>query len=865
MARSTESSTQSGARVPPLPDLPATDSATITDRMLDSCTRTDRVERLRNAYFRACPEICIDRPLRITQLHRSLGLFDKPRIGILDKARVYRRILEERAPIVWHDHAKDRTGKPFSFVGESLFAGSTTTQFKGVILYPEFLALALWPELATMSRRSANPYQITPDEAEILNRDVFPHWLDRSILERARADSTDAVPAPNFALYEQLVFFLATKANTISHTIPDFSRAIGEGLGAVIDDARHRGATAADLAQREFYQAIVEVLQGIIAHSRNLADRAAAMAAEEPDPRRRRELETLAEIHRRVPEHPARTFREGLTTIWMCWIALHLENSNDALSLGRLDQLLHDLYRQDIAAGTLGVDDAVELCCCFWLKIGDHVPSVPETGEQLFGGTGSNQAITIGGVDQDGRDAVNELTYVILRAIELMQLRDPNLNARYMPGVNPPAYLRRLCLANLRTGATPALHNDRAVIAALTAHGDTLEQARDYGIVGCVEPGSVGRHYGHTAAALVNLTSILELALFNGRHRRTGTDRLISIPTGDPSSFLSFDDFRAAFERQARWMADQVITVNHALARAHQVCYPTPIMSALFEGPMQNGRDVIEGGAVINSSAITIIGLADTADSLSAIEQVVFAERAITFQQLLDALVHDFVGYEALQARLANPRKTPKWGNENAAADANVAWIIRMLDEIYAAHENYRGGRYRVGYWTMTNHAGFGRLMGALPSGRRAHENFTSGFTPVSGKTPALTPALNSVASMPAQCLSSGVAFNVKFTPSIPPDREVMLDRFTAAVAGYFAARDGGPGGMEIQFNVTSRETFLDAVRNPDAHPELLVRVSGYTAYFKDLNPQMQKEILERTEYELATGKAVTCDPVRLT
>lgn len=867
MGVSTESSIQRDLRVPALPGGPpgaGTDSATPADRSLEACACTERVGRLRYAYFRACPEICIDRPRRITQLHQELGLFDKPRIGILDKARVYRRVLEERTPIIWHDHAKDKEGKPFSFVGESLFAGSTTTRFKGVILYPEFFALALWPELQTMSRRSANPYQITPDEAAALNKEVFPYWLDRSILERARAASKDSVPAPNFALYEQIVFFLATKANTISHTIPDFSRAVREGLGAVIADARRRSATAADPAQREFYQAIIEVLQGIIAYSRNLADKAAAMAAEEPDPRRRRELETLAQIHRRVPEHPARTFREGLTTIWMCWIALHLENSNDAVSLGRLDQLLYDLYRQDLAAGILTRNDAVELCCCFWLKIGDHVPTVPETGEQLFGGTGSNQAITIGGVDKDGRDAVNGLTYVILRAIELMQLRDPNLNARYMPGVNPPEYLRRLCQANIRTGATPALHNDRAVIAALTAHGDSLEHARDYGIVGCVEPGSAGRHYGHSAAALVNLTSVLELTLFNGRHRRTGPKRLISIETGDPSSFLSFDDFRAAFEHQARWMAGQVVTVNNALGRAHQKFYPTPIMSALFEGPMEKAKDVIEGGAVINSSGITIIGLADTADSLSAIEQVVFKERAVTFEQLLDALRHDFEGHKDLQARLGNPEKTPKWGNENVAADANVAWIIRMLDEVYAAHENYRGGRYRVGYWTMTNHAGFGRLMGALPSGRKAHENFTSGFTPVSGKTPALTPALNSVARMPAQHLPSGVAFNVKFTPAVPADREQMLDNFTAAVAGYFQGRDGGTGGMEIQFNVIDCKTLLDAMKNPEHHLELLVRVSGYTAYFKDLNPQMQKEILERTEYELATGTAVTCEPVQL-
>lgn len=833
-----------------------TGQVTLSDPSLDACYLTQRVEQLRTAYFRACPEVCIERPQLVTRFHQELGLFNQKRIGILDKARVYRRVLETREPIIWHTEAKDKNGQRFTFQGDSLFAGSTTTRFKGVVLYPEFLGLALWPELHTLPYRAANPYMISPEQARILNEEAFPPWLDRSILEWARAEATKSDSPPDFTLYQQLVFFLASKPNTISHTIPDFSRALKEGLRAVIDDAHARGQRATEAAKREFYAAIGEVLEGIIGYSRRLAEEAETMARREADRRRREELETFARIHRHVPEYPARNFREGLTTLWICWVALHLENSNNALSLGRLDQLLYPLYRQDIDSSALSVQDAVELCCLFWLKIGDHVPTVPEAGEQLFGGTGSNQAITIGGVDTEGRDAVNDLSYVMLRAIELMRLRDPNLNARYMPGVNPPEYLRRLCQANIRTGATPALHNDEAVIEALTAHGDSLEHARDYGIVGCVEPCSVGRHYGHTAAVLLNLTAVLELTLFNGRHRHTGLDRLISIETGDPSSFRTFEDFRQAFARQLKWMAELTVKLNNALGRAHQHCYPTPILSALFEGPMDKGKDVIEGGAVINSSGIAIIGLADTADSLTALQRVIFEEKALPLADLLGLLQRDFEGAEALRLRLINPDKTPKWGNEDATADGNVAWLIRQLDSEYAPRENYRGGHYRVGYWTMTNHAGYGRLIGALPNGRKAHQNLTSGFTPVSGVTPYLTPALNSVAAMPARCLSSGVAFNLKFTPEAPPDDAEMLDNFAAAVAGYFAAKDDTPGGMEIQFNVTRREDFLDAMEHPEKYPQLLVRVSGYTAYFKDLNPQMQREILERTEYELSTGAA---------
>lgn len=666
-------------------------------------------------------------------------------------------------------------------------------------------------------------------------------------------------------LFERLVFFLASKPNCISHTLPDFSRAINIGLRGIINEAQEREMNASDPSKKEFYHAIQEVMEGIIAYSRRLAGEAENLAAKEPVPTRKKELLDIAEVHRRVPEFPARTFRAGLTTIWICWIACHLENPNVGLSLGRLDHVLYPLYQQDIENKTITIQDAIELLCCLWLKIGDHVPTIPDAGEQLFGGTGSNQAITIGGVDRDGKDAVNDLTYVMLRATEMMKLRDPNLNARYYSGINSKEYLRRLCEVNVNTGATPALHNDKAVIKALMSKGETLEQARDYGVIGCVEPGSNGRSYGHTGAILLNLTSVLELTLFNGRHRHTGMDLLISKETGDPTTFKSFDEFKRAFEEQTCWLVEKATNLNNIFGRIHQDFYPTPILSALFEGPMEKGKDLIQGGAVINSSGATIIGLADVADSLSAIQKVVFDEKAVSFKEFLDALNKNFEGYEVLQKRLTNPDKTHKYGNEDHAADANVIWIVEMLDKAFGEKENYRGGRYRVGYWTMTNHAGFGRLMKAMPNGRKAHENFTSGITPVSAVTPYLTKALNSVAKQPVRCLSSGVALNLKYTPENGKNRDKMLENFAASVEGYFDDMDGTrDGGMEIQFNITTHDTFVDAVKHPENHPELLVRVSGYTAYFKDLNPQMQKEIIDRTEYLLSTGKMVSFEPFPL-
>jgi len=848
----------------------------LTDLSLADYNLTPRVSHLRKTYFRAMPEICVERPRWVTRFYLENGLFGQEHISILDKARMYRYVLENRTPIVHHNKAYEKGNekgmKPFKFKDNSFFAGSTTSKFKGVPLYPDLtICLLMWPELWTISKRESNPFQITKSEVEELNYEIFPHWMENNVLEIARKRCFEEnlkelgreKYAPEIKLFERLVFFTPGKAGCISHTIPDFSKAINVGLRGIIDEAKEKEAETSDSSQKEFYQAISEVLEGVINYSRNLAAEAEKMAKKEKDPVLKQELLDIAEINRRVPEFPAQTFREALTTVWMCWVAIHTENRNFAISTGRLDQFLYDLYRQDIENGTIDIQHAIELLCCLWLKIGDTVPTVPDASEQLFGGTGSNQAITIGGVDENGNDAVNDLTYVILRAIELMKLRDPNPNARYCPGVNPKDYLKQLCRVNINTGAIPAIHNDRAVIKALTSKGETIKQARDYGVIGCVEPGSSGRSYGFPAAILLNLISALELTLFNGRHRHTGMDLLISKETGEPTTFTTFEEFKSAFEEQTRWLIEQTTNLNNILGRVHQDFQPTPILSALFEGPMEKGKDLIQGGATLNYSGGSIVGLADVADSLSAIQKVVFDE-GMPFAEFLDAIEKDFEGYEALQKRLMNPDKTPKYGNEDPAADANASWLVELLDKAFGEKMNYRGGNYRVGYWTMTNHAGFGRMIGATPNGRKAGENFTSGITPVSGVTPYLTKALNSVADLPAGCLSSGVALNLKFTPK-DGDKEEMLDNFVAFVKGYFDNDDGKrDGGVEIQFNITDHETFVDAVAHPEKHPELLVRVSGYTAYFKDLNPQMQKEIIDRTEYRLSTGKMIPYEPFPL-
>jgi formate C-acetyltransferase len=363
---------------------------------------------------------------------------------------------------------------------------------------------------------------------------------------------------------------------------------------------------------------------------------------------------------------------------------------------------------------------------------------------------------------------------------------------------------------------------------------------------------------------LLNLPSVLELTLFNGCHRHTGLDRTITKLTGDPRQFASMQDFRQAFAEQLRQMAERAVAVNNAMGKTYQDFYPSPLLSALFEGPMQNGRDVTQGGAKGNSSGVAIIGLADVADSLTAIERVVFAEPRVDFAELLDALEADFVGHDGLLARIENSALTPSFGNEDEVAEGNALWLVSLLDRTFSAHTNSRGGTYRVGYWTMTNHAGFGMLLKSMPNGRKPRQSFASGITPRSGKTPELLRTLNSVAALPSTMLANGVALNIKFVPegSDPSSEQQMLTLFRAAVEGYFTPKDAGAGGMEIQFNVTGSDDLQRALLDPNELETLLVRVSGYTAYFKDLTPEMQQEIITRTQYRLSTGQSVPAGSV---
>lgn len=804
----------------------------LNDYTLDSLPR---LKELRRLSFLRKPEICIERARYITQYLRYHDVeSDAPEVRQAKKVGYFLK----RKSAQFHDR--------------NLLAGGTTSKPLGAPLFPEFFALYLWPELETVSDRRKNPQKLSADEARELNLEIFPFWMDKNVIEVTRTRFNDP---PCLRLFESLVFFIAAKAGCISHAVPTYAPMLEHGLSGLIALAAESERELTEKGDKEekrradFYQAVQISLQGILDYAEHLAEEAEQLAGISDDPEIKQEFAEMAEVCRRVPARPATTFREAVNAIWICQVGIHAENINMAMSPGRLDQILYSYYQRDLEAGRLDVSRAMELIGCLWLKIADNVTMVPEASEEMFGGAGTVPAITLGGIDSSGEDAVNDLTYIILRVTELLTIRDPNVNARYDYEKNSKAYCRRVAEVVFNTKSVPAFYNDKANISALTGQGETLEHARDYAIIGCVELASSGRDYPASSSIMMNLAAPLEMALFRGKRPITGEEQ-VGPATPDPAGLQSFAEFWEVFKTQLDWLIEQAIELNEYMGAVHQEIMPSPLLSSFFEGPLDQGKDLIQGGALYNSSGATHIGFADVVDSLNAIEQAVFIDKKYSFAELLAMVRADYAGEGGEKMRLYLKNRTPKYGTENAIARKNARNLVQHLFELYQSHTNYRGGPYRPSYWTMTNHAGLGGISGALPHGRKAGQVFSSGMTPVSGAAPELTACLNAVGELGGKYIPGCWALNIKYTPE--EDMHAMSERFAQTIEAYFRS-----GGQQVQFNIMTYEMLLDAKKHPEKYPQLLVRVSGYSAYFNDLNEMMKDELITRTQYNLTDGLAV--------
>jgi len=812
----------------------------LTDPYLAGYSLNDfpRLKGFLDIHLKTRPALCHERPLLLTRWFKANGFETDndgvPLVAELRQARAFKYLMENRKPIIRKN---------------DLIAGTTTTKEIGVVLYPDAHGTMMWGELATAPYRPLNPYDVDPETVRVLHGTVFPFWLKRNFREWVRDNK--GYPTCQ-KLDERFAACFLWKTVALSHTIIDYPRVLRlgtKGIKAEIEDELGR-TPAAEQQKHATLEAMKICLEGIEAYARNLSAEAGRLAGLATDPVRKGELTGLAEICRRVPHGPCVSLDDAVNAMWSIWVGVHMENTNAGFSLGRLDQWLQPYFAADMSKlkddgeRERYVKHALELIGCFYMRCTDHLPLIPDIGNYLFGGSSSDQAITLGGVTPEGEDAVNDMTYIFLKVTEMLSIRDPNVNARYNRAKNSDTYLRRLCEVNLNTTATPSIHNDEAVMASLAEFDYPAEHLRDWSATGCVEPTLSGRHIGHTNCMMFNMVAALEMALNNGRHPLMRWD--LGPETGDirTGAFQDFEAFFSAFERQLRFLADLTCEYNNFLGEAHQVLRPTPFISGLIQGPLVSGRDVTKGGALYNSSGTACIGLADITDSLMVIKKLVFEKKMVSFSELLDAVNTDFKNSPALLAMITN--RVPLFGSGDREALAMANRVARLAHDAFMAHRNYRGGPYTAGFWSMSNHVAFGTLTGALPSGRRAGKAFTPGLTPEAHASKNILDNIRDVAGLDPKNMNNNIAFNVKVVPSAHDSHGRTVDHIYSYVKAY-----ADMGGMQMQLNVVSTKTLKDAMAHPENYQNLLVRISGYNAYFVTLNREMQIELIERAEFGL--------------
>lgn len=790
-------------------------------------------------------EVCAERAKLFTDYYRANG-FETDNQGNetipqLRQANAYKYVMENKRAII-------RKG--------DLLAGTTSSNpTAGCVVYPDAQGTMIWGELFAIDKRSLIPCDISEETINTLHFDVFPFWAERNFNEWVRQEQGYRTSQK---INERWVAYFVWKSVGISHTVPDFERLLTKGnLGTIADIDLHLDKlgglnnpsnSSNNIDAINSLTAMKLTLQGVNNYAENLAQEALSQAEQVKGTERYDELTKLAAICKKVPMSPPDTLDEAFNAIWINWVGLHNENADTGLSFGRLDQLLQPYFERDMAKLKTAQEreiytaHAIDLAGCFFMRATDHFPLGPDIANFLFGGASSTQALTLGGITKEGEDAVNDMTYIFLKVTEMLAIRDVNVNARFNLEKNSNAYLDRLCEVNFITAGTPSMHNDDAVFASLKPHGYPQELIHDWSATGCVEPSISGKHMGHTGSILMNLVAGLEMVLNDGYHPLMKWQ--LGPNTGSVESFKTFEDFYDAYTQQQFFLIDQAIELNNGLAKVHAKYRPTPLLSALMEGSIENGKDVTQGGARFNSSGVSNIGLADVTDSLLVVKKLVFDDNSISFKQLKQALDTNFENDAVLRATIKNKIAFFGSGDESAIAMANK--VAATFQRYYHNSRNYRDGPYTAGFWSMSQHVAYGSLSGALPSGRLSGKAFTPGLTPQPCASKNFLDNIFDVAKLAPESMDNNIAFNVKLIPDSNDTREETVNTMRSYVKTYFEH-----GGMQMQFNVVTSETLRDAMAHPENYKNLLVRISGYNAYFTTLNKDIQIELIERTEYGL--------------
>ena len=807
---------------------------------------TGRVAQLRQYSLDAVPTLSSERAELMTAFYQT---YDGPASTPMQRALAFRYVLEHKA-IYIHP-------------GE-LIVGEKGPAPKATPTCPELCCHTL-ADLDILDARDKIPFAVSPETRQAYADTLIPFWQGKTQRERIFAAMT---PAWKDA-YDAGIFTEFMEQRSPGHTVLDdkiyrkgmldFKADIWAGLTSLdyLDDPEAS-------AKRDQLTAMAIAADALIRFAERHAEKARELAAQEADPVRRRELERIAEVCTCVPAHAPHDFWEALQYYWFVHLGVIIElNPWDSFNPGKLDQHLEPFYRQGLANGTLTHDQAEELLQCFWIKFNNQ-PAPPKVGVTAAeSGTYTDFAqINVGGVRPDGTDGVNEVTYLILDVIEDMRLLQPSSSIQ-VSRENPDAFIKRAGRI-IRTGfGQPSVFNSETVIAEMLRAGKSLVDARCGGTSGCVETGAFGKE-NYNLTGYFNLPKVLELALHNGVDPRTG--KQLGPRTGDPRAFARFEELFAAFETQLNYFVDVKIQGNHTIERLYAHYMPVPFLSLLIDDCIANGRDYHDGGARYNTSYIQGVGLGSITDALAAIKYHVFDTQStlaadynppfaaaldcdpaqagigpVTMDELLDALAHDFAGYERLRQRLLN--RTPRYGNDDDYADDVMRGVFEAYFKAIDGRPNTRGGAYHIDLLPTTCHVYFGSVTGATPDGRRAWTPLSEGISPVQGADRRGPTAVIKSAAKMDHVRTGGTLLNQKFTPSVLRD-EAGLDGLVGLIRGYFAL-----GGHHVQFNVVDAATLRAAQRNPEQYRDLIVRVAGYSDYFCDLGKALQDEIIARTEH----------------
>ena len=828
--------------------------------------KTERIQRLVDYLYEHMPVIESARAKLLTESYKATE--NEP--IITRRAKAFAHILRH-IPIIIRD--------------DELIVGSSTLAPRGCQTYPEFSYQWLEDELDTVETRSADPFYIAEETKEEL-REVHKYWKGKTTSELALSYmAPEAVRAIEHNIFTPGNYFY----NGVGHVTVKYEEVLAVGYEGIIKKAEQELSECnvgdGDYAERShFLQAVILSCQAVIEYARRYSALAQEMAERCTDAARKEELLRIAENCSRVPAKGAQNFYEACQSFWFVQQLIQLESSGHSISPGRFDQYMYPYYKKDMENGNISREFAQELMDCIWVKLNDLNKCRDAVSAEGFAGYSLFQNLIAGGQNKEGEDVTNDLSFMCIQASMHVRLPQPSLSVRVWNG-SPHEFLIKAAELT-RTGiGLPAYYNDEVIIPSLQNRGLSLEDAREYNIIGCVEPQKAGKTEGWHDAAFFNMCRPLELVFANGEDK----GEMVGVPTGEVTEMSSFEEFYNAYKKQMEYCISLLVNADNAIDVAHAKRCPLPFLSCMVDDCLKRGKSVQEGGAVYNFTGPQGFGIANMADSLFAVRKLVYEEKKVTMEEMKEALAWNFGKgldqqsvsdtAEAVLRKMkdagqkidentvssilkavmnAQPgeekmkryeeihnmiEEVPKFGNDIPEVDYFARDVAYTYTKPLQNYKNPRGGQFQAGLYPVSANVPLGGQTGATPDGRYAHTPVADGVSPSAGKdVNGPTAAATSVSRLDHFIVSNGTLFNQKFHPSALSGRE-GLEKFVALIRSYFDQK-----GMHMQFNVVDRDTLLDAQKYPEKYKHLVVRVAGYSALFTTLSRSLQDDIIRRTE-----------------